>query len=41
MNISEIKRTMLEKGIPTKVIERFVFSEMEAETPEEKIVTEH
>ena len=37
MNIHEIKWTMLDKGIPTEVMERFVFSESEEETPEEKI----
>lgn len=37
MNIFEIKRTMLDKGIPMGVMEQFVFPEMEAGTPEEKI----
>ena len=37
MNILKIKRTMLDKGIPTEVIEQFVYPETEDETPEEKI----
>ena len=37
MNVFEIKRTMVEKGIPTETMEQFVFSETEAGTPEEKI----
>ena len=37
MNIFEIKRTMVEKGIPAETIEQFVFPETEEETPEEKI----
>lgn len=37
MNIMEIKRTMVIKGIPMEVMERFVFPETEVETPEEKI----
>lgn len=37
MNIFEIKQTMLEKNIPTEVMEQFVFPENEEETPEEKI----
>jgi len=37
MNILEIKRTMLDKGIPTEVMEQFVFPASEEETPEEKV----
>ena len=37
MNIREIKRTMLDKGIPKEIMEQFVFPESEEETPEEKI----
>lgn len=37
MNILSIKQTMLDKGIPSKIIEQFVFPETEDETPEEKI----
>jgi hypothetical protein len=37
MNISEIKQTMLNIGISTEVMERFVFPETEDETPEMKI----
>ena len=37
MNIKEIKQTMLNKGIPAEIMERFVFPETEDETPEEKI----
>ena len=37
MNISEIKRTMLDKGIPDEIISQFVFPETEAGAPEEKI----
>lgn len=37
MNILEIKKTMLDKGIPTEVIKQFVFPETEDESPEEKI----
>jgi len=37
MNISEIKKTMFEKGIPLKTIEQFVFPKVETGTPEEKI----
>jgi len=37
MNISEIKRTMIEKGISAEVVEQFAFPETEDETPEEKI----
>ncbi len=35
MNISKIKKTMLEKGIPMEVMEGFVFPDTEDETPEE------
>ncbi len=37
MNIFKIKKTMLDKGIPKEVMERFVFPDTEDETPEEKI----
>jgi len=37
MNIFDIKRTMLDKGIPTQIMEQFVFPETEAGTSEEKI----
>ena len=37
MNISEIKQTMLDKGIPAEVMAQFIFPETENETPEEKI----
>ena len=37
MNILKIKKTMLDKGIPMEVMERFVFPDTEDETPEEKI----
>ncbi len=37
MNIMEIKRTMVKKGIPVEVMEQFVFPERKDETPEEKI----
>ncbi len=37
MNIKQIKRTMLHKGIPTEIIEKFGFPETEEETPEDKI----
>lgn len=37
MNILEIKQTMLDKGIPMEVMERFVFPKTEDGTPEEKI----
>lgn len=37
MNILKIKKTMLDKGIPIELMERFVFPETEDETPEEKI----
>ena len=37
MNISEIKQTMLDKRIPKKVMEQFIFPEGKEETPEEKI----
>jgi len=37
MNIYEIKRTMIEKGVPAEVISQFVFPETDAETPEEKV----
>jgi len=37
MNISEIRRTMLEKDIRAETMEQFVFPETEDETPEEKI----
>ncbi len=37
MNILEIRKTMLDKGIPIEVMERFVFPYTEDETPEEKI----
>lgn len=37
MKIWEIKQTMLDKGIPMEVMERFVFPKTEEETPEEKI----
>ena len=37
MNISEIKQTMLEKGIPAEVMGQFIFPETEAGTPEKKI----
>ena len=37
MNISEIKKTMFEKGIPLKTIEQFVFPKVETGTPEENI----
>jgi len=37
MDILKIKQTMLKKGIPTEVMEQFVFPKIEDETPEEKI----
>jgi hypothetical protein len=37
MNILEIKKTMLDKGIPMEVMDGFVFPDTEDETPEEKI----
>ena len=37
MNTREIKRTMIEKGIPAEIIGQFIFPETEDETPEEKI----
>lgn len=37
MNIFEIKRTMLDKGIPKETMEQFDFPENEEETPEDKI----
>lgn len=37
MNILEIKRTMLDKGIPAEIMEQFIFPETEHEMPEEKI----
>lgn len=37
MNIKEIKQTMLNKGIPAEIMEKFIFPETEDETPEEKI----
>ena len=33
MNILEIKKTMLDKGIPMEVMGRFVFPESEEGTP--------
>ena len=36
MNISEIRRTMLEKGVPAAIMGQFVFPETEEETPEDK-----
>jgi hypothetical protein len=37
MNISAIRQTMLDKGIPAAVMARFVFPETEEETPEDKL----
>jgi len=37
MNIKEIKRTMLDKGIPAEIMERFIFPETEEETPKQKV----
>lgn len=37
MNISEIKRTMIKKGISAEIVKQFAFPETEDETPEEKI----
>lgn len=37
MNISEIKQTMLDKGIPADIMEQFIYPETEDETPEVKI----
>ena len=37
MNILDIKKTMLEKGISLKTMKQFVFSKVETGTPEEKI----
>ena len=37
MKMSDIKRTMVEKGIPTEVMGLFIFPETEDETPEEKV----
>jgi hypothetical protein len=37
VNILKIKQTMLDKGIPMKIIEQFVFPKTEDETPEEKV----
>lgn len=37
MNICEIKKTMLDKGIPAEVMARFVFPETKDETPEDKV----
>ena len=37
MNISQIKKTMIDKGIPPETIAQFVFPEFETDTPEEKI----
>ena len=37
MNILKIRKTMIEKGIPSKTMEQFVFPEVESGTPEEKI----
>jgi hypothetical protein len=37
MNIMDIKRTMLDKGVPAEVMEQFIFPVTEDETPEDKI----
>ena len=37
MNIFEIKRTMIKKGISTEIVAQFSFPETEDETPEEKV----
>jgi len=37
MNILEIKKTMIEKCIPSKTISQFIFPKVETGTPEEKI----
>ncbi len=37
MKISEIRRTIIEKGISAEIVEKFVFPETEDETPEEKV----
>ncbi len=37
MNIKQIRRTMLHKGIPAEIMEKFIFPETEEETLEDKI----
>jgi len=38
MKISEVKRTMIEKGIPAEIMEQFVFPATEDETPEDQVM---
>jgi predicted metal-binding protein len=37
MKISEIRQTMVEKGIPTEIVGQFIFPETDDETSEEKV----